>query len=77
VWIFLCLGNYNKSYLLEVPFKFSDSIRLDKLPSWIRSENVQKEIGPSNREDLEDVVYALIIDYDAEVLGEKDEVWLR
>jgi hypothetical protein len=60
---------------IVVPFRFTDSILMDKLPEWIRSETVQRELSPSKRDLLEDVDYALIIDYDAETLGERDEKW--
>lgn len=60
---------------VEVPFSLSDSVRLDVIPEWLYSEKIQQELSPDHKEALKEIDYAVIVEYEASLLGERDDMW--
>jgi hypothetical protein len=60
---------------LEVPCNLANGVVLSPSPDWLKKEEILKDLGLADRENLTRHQYALMKEYDANSLGEPDPEW--
>lgn len=60
---------------IVLPFKIGENVFFSELPDWVRTEDFLNLVCSSFREELNDIKFCIMVEYEAEALGSPDPHW--
>lgn len=61
---------------VETPFHLAAGIYLERVPDWVKEEQVSEDLSWRDRENIKDAQFAFVTSYQADALGSPDPEWM-